>query len=300
LPPAIGNRGKILRFRFFGFFGRFRRRKPREEPVYFSKLKRLNDDEWRAALAESPAKAAHWVYAAASYGNAEAQLYWAQMLLDGYGTQRDVQGAFRWFKIAAASKNVEAINMLGRCYERGWGTPVDCEKAAACYREAAEQSHDWARYNLASLLLDGNGVERDVGLAFDLLTQAAAQDHVKSMTVIGHFHEHGWECPRDIPKAMQWYRRGAEGGDFRGQYRYGKLLFEQGQSDDALPWLHRAVDNAPLEFCYRFASELLSHPEPALQKIGAHAEQRIMAIKANTHVRETDMPVALANHHPAS
>jgi hypothetical protein len=74
------------------------------------------------------------------------------------------------------------------------------------------------------------------------------------------------------------------------------LLFEQGQSDDALPWLHRAVDNAPLEFCYRFASELLSHPEPALQKIGAHAEQRIMDVKAHTDVHGTDTP----NRHPAS
>lgn len=162
--------------------------------------------------------------------------------------------------------------------------PVDCEKAAACYREAAEQSYDWAQFNLVSLLLDGNGVERDVGLAFDLLTQAAAQGHVKSMTLIGHFHEHGWQRPRDLQKALQWYRRGAEGDDFRGQYRYGKLLYEQGSFNDALPWLYRFVDNAPLEFCRRFASELIAHSDPALRKIGAHAKQRIMAIEANTDV----------------
>ena len=256
------------------FFGRRRRRRSSGEPVYFDRLKHLSDDEWRAALAESPDKAARWVYAAATYGNIDAQIMWGQMLLDGYGTPRDDEGAFRWFGIAAKSKRADAVNMLGRCHECGWGAPVDFEKAAACYREAAEQSFDWAQFNLACLMLDGKGVPQDRDGAFALFMKAVEQGHVKSFNMIGRFYEHGWGRPRDMTTAAEWYRRSAEGGDFRGQYRYGQLLFERGLPDDALPLLRLAVDNAPVELCRQFAGELLGRPEPRLQEIGALAQAR--------------------------
>ena len=255
-----------------GFFGKRRRREQESgEPVYFSRLKHLSDGEWRAALAESPAKAARWVYAAATYGNIDAQLYWGQMLLDGYGTRRDPTGAFRWFTIAAESKRADAINMLGRCHERGWGVPSDCAKAAACYRHAAEQSFDWAQFNLASLMLDGKGVARDPDGACELFMQAAAQGHVKSLNMVGRCYEHGWGRPRDMIAAVEWYRRSAEGGDFRGQYRYGQMLFERGSVADALAWLRLAVDTAPVEFCRDIAGELLCHCAAPVRDIGRHA-----------------------------
>ncbi|MGE3149450.1 MAG: hypothetical protein AB7K04_10340 [Pseudorhodoplanes sp.] len=74
--------------------------------------------------------------------------------------------------------------------------------------------------------------------------------------------------------AAQWYRRAAEGGDFRGQYRYGQLFYERGSLDDALPWFRLAVENAPHAFCVEFANEFLRCPEPALRALGADAQTR--------------------------
>ena len=258
------------------FLGRPRRRSL-QEPLYFGRLKHLGDAQWRAALSESPEQAARWVYAAATYGDIDAQLTWGQMLLDGHGTRRDDDAAFRWFGIAAKSKRADAVNMLGRCHECGWGVPVDFAQAAALYREAAGQSYDWAEFNLACLMLDGKGVPQDRDGAFALFTKAAAQGHVKSLSMIARFHEHGWGRPRDMATAAEFYRRGAEGGDFRGQYRYGQLLLQRGLLDDALPWLRRAVDSAPIELCREFADELLHRPEPHLQEVGALAQARIGA-----------------------
>ncbi len=254
-----------------------RRTRRTDESLYFSRLKSLSDEQWRAALAESPESAARWVYAAATYGVIDAQLLWAQMQLDGYGTTHDPDGAFRWFEIAARSRKPEALNMLGRCYERGWGVAVDFERAAACYRDAAEKSYDWAQFNLACLMLDGKGVARDPDAAFDLLMRAATQGHVKSFNLIGCCHEHGWGCPADIATAIQWYHRGAEGGDFRGQYRYGQMLLERGMVEDGLSWLRRAIDNAPVEFCRHLAGDLLSHAEPGIRALGARAKARVEA-----------------------
>lgn len=256
-------------------FGRCRRGKhPPNEPVYFSRLENLTNEEWKAALIESPAKAASWVYAAATAGNIDAQLAWANMLLDGHGTKRDPARAFRWFGIAALSKRADAINMLGRCHERGWGTPIDFEKAAACYGDAAEKSLDWAQYNLASLMLDGKIATRDPDKAFDLLMKAVKQGHIKSLNLVGHCYEHGSGCSKDMNEAEQWYFRSAEGGDFRGQYRYSELLFSRGLVDEALLWLRAAIDNAPARFCAELADQLLTHPEPCLRAMEAYARAR--------------------------
>lgn len=257
----------------FRLFGR-RQRKPSSEPIYLGQIEKLSDEEWRAALTKSPEEAARWVHAAATYGNTDAQLYWAQMQLDGYGTKRDPEAGFRWFGIAALSKRADAINMLGRCHELGWGTPIDYAKAVECYRDAAEKSHDWAQYNLGCRLLDGRDVGRDPDSAFAAFTKAVAQGHVKSLNMLGRCYENGWGCRQDVAEAALWYRRSAEAGDFRGQYRYGQLLLDGGLLEDALPWLRLAVDNTPVEMCGELAAALLAHTDPRLQEIGAYAQAR--------------------------
>ncbi len=270
MPKSI-----LRRWLSYSPFGRRRRGKhPPSEPVYFSRLENLTNEEWKAALIESPAKAASWVYAAATAGNIDAQLAWANMLLDGHGTKRDPARAFRWFGIAALSKRADAINMLGRCHERGWGTPIDFEKAAACYGDAAEKSLDWAQYNLASLMLDGKIATRDSDKAFDLLMKAVKQGHIKSLNLVGHCYEHGSGCSKNMNEAEQWYFRSAEGGDFRGQYRYSELLFSRGLVDEALLWLRAAIGSAPARFCAELADQLLTHPEPRLRAMEAYARVR--------------------------
>ena len=65
---------------------------------------------------------------------AEAQAVLGQMLLD---EGRAAEG-FAWFNKAAAQGHLMALNMVGRCYDLGWGTPVDKARAAECFRVAAE------------------------------------------------------------------------------------------------------------------------------------------------------------------
>src|SRR3546814_7204338 len=59
-----------------------------------------------------------------------------------------------------------AINMVGLCYDLGWGTPVMKDRAAACFRIAAEMGLDWGMYNYATLLALGEGVDEDKAAAF--------------------------------------------------------------------------------------------------------------------------------------
>src|ERR1700679_3631102 len=58
-----------------------------------------------------------WVKAAANCGIAAAQVRLGRMLLEGNNIPQDKAAAFDNFKAAAAQGNIEAHNMLGRCYE---------------------------------------------------------------------------------------------------------------------------------------------------------------------------------------
>lgn len=260
------------------FAKRKRTRKFSDETIYLSQLESLSKEGWDAILSKDPTESARWIYAAATYGHVDAQLHWAQMLLDGIGTDRDPEAAFRWFGIAARSKRADAINMLGRCHELGWGTPVDFSKAAEHYREAATKASDWARFNLGCLTLEGKGVARDPDEAFRLFMSAVEQGHVKSLNMVGRCYENGWGCTQNMTEAIQWFRRSAEAGDFRGQYSYAQVLIEQGRLGEALPWLRLGIDQSHVELCREMAKALSDHPEPRLREMAAYANARAVQL----------------------
>lgn len=246
-------------------------RKQPEQPLYYTRLARKSDSDWKAALSGDPRKSVRWLYAAATAGQVEAQLAYGHCLLEGRGCPRDDRAAYRWFAIAATNRNPEAVNMLGRCHEHGWGVPSDCETAAVLYREAAEKEDGWAMFNLACLLLDGRGVAQDRAAAFRLFERAASLGHMKSLNMLGCCHEHGWGCTPDMIAATAWYRRAAEAGDFRGQYRMAQLFLESGLRQEALPLLRRAIDGAPPALCRQIAEEMLATRDAGLIELGRYA-----------------------------
>lgn len=218
-------------------------------------LDTLSSDDIAARLSGSPEERAAIVRVGAEAGLSEAQAVYGQMLLDGIeggaGVPRDPPAGFRWFVKAAAQQHLMALNMVGRCYDLGWGTMPDKRRAAECYRVAAERGLDWAMYNYATLLALGEGVAEDRAAALRWLERAVATGsglaRAKAVNFVGSFAEDGWAGPRDMAKAAACYAEAAEGGDFRGCFNHARTL---GASDDvagALPWLARAgeLGNAP-------------------------------------------------------
>jgi TPR repeat protein len=202
----------------------------------------LSADEIAARLAAPPAERAAFIRAAAEAGVAEGQAVYGQMLLDGHGVAPDAEAALGWFTRAAAQHHLMALNMVGRCYDLGWGTPVMKERAAHCFRLAAERGLDWAMYNYATLLALGEGVAENKAEAFDWLEKAARLGNAKAINFLGSFHEDGWVVPRDMAQAARLYARAAAGGDFRGCFNHARMLGQRGRTDEALTWLARAAE----------------------------------------------------------
>jgi TPR repeat protein len=202
----------------------------------------------RSILAGPTENAAEWTRAAAEHGVTEAQAVYGQMLLEGRGVDRDPAEAVRWFSRAARHDHPMAMNMLGRCYDNGWGVSPSETLAAYWYRLAAEQGLDWGMYNYATLLTIGKQIPTDRRAAFEWFNKAAQIGHAKSLNIVGGFHEDGWEVVQDPVTAIDYYRRAALGGDFRGQFNLARLLGNAGHIEEALNWLNRVPETATPAF----------------------------------------------------
>jgi TPR repeat protein len=224
-------------------------------------LDSLSPQEIAARLSGSPEARAALIREGAEAGVAEAQAVYGQMLLDA----GDARAGFAWFNKAAAQGHLMALNMVGRCYDLGWGTPVDKARAAECFRIAAERGLDWGMYNYATALTLGEGVAEDRPAALAWFEKAAAMGNAKALNYVGSFHEDGWVVPRDMTKAAEYYARAAEGGDFRGQFNHARMLAERGELEAARGWLTRCGETATAAFVTKARAWLRGSPWPELE-----------------------------------
>ena len=223
------------------------------------RLAEMRPGELAQALETEPAA---WLESAARYGLAEAQLRLGQLLLDRQPP--DAAAALAWFGRAAAQGSAEAMNMVGRCLENGWGGVVDLPGAADWYQRAAGAGLDWGQYNYANLLFDGRGIGQDQAEACVWYARAAAQGHARAMNLLARACEEGWGVARDPAAAGDWYRRSAEAGYFRAQYNHATLLAADGQLAEAVGWFERALAGAPVEARASMAQALSRHPDPRI------------------------------------
>ena len=116
------------------------------------------------------------------------------------------------------------------------------KQAARHYRMAARSNFACAQYNLGQLLLSGEPTptERREGLGWHLV--AAKSGHAKSMTIIGRFCEEGWDMPKSVDNALGWYRKAADAGDGWGQFNLGRLLADDGHTEEAATWFRKAAN----------------------------------------------------------
>ncbi|MDB5706405.1 MAG: hypothetical protein JWN66_3521 [Sphingomonas bacterium] len=239
--------------------------------IGLDELNLLSPEDIAVRLSGPPGERAALVRAAAEAGHAEAQAVFGQMLLDGAGVAQDAPAALGWFVRAAAQQHLMAINMVGRCYDLGWGTAADKTRAAECYRIAAARGLDWGMYNYATLLALGEGVAEDKAAALDWLQRAATLGNAKAINFVGSFHEDGWVVPRDLAGAARCYARAAQGGDFRGCFNHARMLGAAGKTEEAIGWLKRAGETATPAFVDKASAWLAAADLPAFRVRGVQA-----------------------------
>lgn len=159
-----------------------------------------------------PEKAVYWLTKLAELGNSVAQFNLGLHYAKGQGVARDFTKAAYWMEQAAENGDDDA--------------PALAEKYsnAAEAQEKAVSGDAQAQADLARILtklatsIAHADTEQDYKEAFALAEQSAAQNNGDGLWVLALAYEHGRGVARDLEKAVDCYRRGAELGHAPSQH----------------------------------------------------------------------------------
>ncbi|QHC34230.1 tetratricopeptide repeat protein [Komagataeibacter xylinus] len=206
-------------------------------------------------------------------GVVETQLMLGQIHLD----QGHMDEAFTMFEAAARSGDPRAVNMLGRAHERGWGTARNPVTAALYYTHAADSGYGWALFNLADLYLAGQGVRADPGRAHVLYVAAARAGVAKALNMLGIMAEQRMVPAARPESAPVFFHAAATEGDCWGCVNLARLYLAAGQTAQAIPWLHKALEHGFGDVFAVIATLLATQPAPRLRPLAREAAGRMRA-----------------------
>lgn len=160
-------------------------------------------------------KASSWLRPANVKGSAIGKYLLAECFLYGKGVDRNPPMAVALLRDAANMPNPgRALDLLGTCYNKGWGVIQDSAQAAALYGQACDVGFYNACANLAVLTMTGNGVEQDAAAAVALLRSGVNHENPMCMFFYAAAQLDGLGgLKADEKKAAHWFRKAARAGN---------------------------------------------------------------------------------------
>ncbi len=145
----------------------------------------------------------------------------------------------------------EAMTKLGYFYFTGNQVEKSYEQAASLYMRAAEKGNLWAMNNLCNMHLYGEGVEKNLSLAFHFCREPARAGNSSSMVMIAeivlNLEERPFSEDKELAEktAFQFYEMAATRKHVHGQYMLG-LFYENGRGvpenvEIAKEWYEKAA-----------------------------------------------------------
>ncbi|MGN7611840.1 tetratricopeptide repeat protein, partial [Magnetococcales bacterium HHB-1] len=100
-------------------------------------------------------------------------------------------------------------------------------RAVALFRKAAQQGHVNAQYNLALLLAQGIGGEKDPVQAIRWLKKSAQQGFADAQNNLGVFYLEGRGVPQNYEQALEWFHKARERGNVDALFNIG-VMYDRG------------------------------------------------------------------------
>lgn len=177
------------------------------------------------------------------------------------GVTRNIPQAIYWHEIAAAAGNADAMNALGKIYEKSIGLPDGGhgkEQALVWYKKAAEAGKVDALFNIGLLYFNGNTVTKNYGEAKNWFDKASDKGHVEAMVYSGDINYEGMGQSIDFAKAFMSYKMAANKGNAKAMYRLGEM-YEYGRgvrSDgyESLNWYNASAERNYSDAYYRLGT----------------------------------------------
>lgn len=155
---------------------------------------------------------------------ADPYLTWSlgDALYYGEGIEKSTEEAVKYYEIAAALGQAEAMTALGVYYIEDATDAPNYEKAIPYYQQAANLGEPNALHNLGVCFSDGSGVERSDSKAYALFLAAAKLGHDEAQFKVGWSLANGVGTKVDIKEARAWLHQAADNDHVEAQ----KLLVD--------------------------------------------------------------------------
>jgi TPR repeat protein len=135
----------------------------------------------------------------------------------------------------------------------------DLVKAQQLFRTGAERHQRVAQFNLAVMLLAGEGGPPDPAAGVQWLKKSATNGFARAQYALGLLHEHGELVPRSLTEATAWFRKSAEQGYRDAQVSLATQYFlGRGAPRDfgeAAKWYELAAEQGDQGAAYIIASQ---------------------------------------------
>ena len=116
-------------------------------------------------------------------------------------------------RLSPSQGHVFAAVAIGDVYFWGKGVAIDCPRAMAAYKIAAEAGDAVSQYQVGIMYYMGRGVAVDYQQARPWLEKAAAQDYPKAVSELGVLYHTGRGVISSYRRARELYKRAIELGD---------------------------------------------------------------------------------------
>ena len=158
------------------------------------------------------AEALKWYRRGADLDDVSSQTHLAEMYLEGWGVERDLSQALRWFMPSARKGYALSEYKVGLVYQRGDAkVPRDLPQAISWFNRAAEKGFARAQNDLGVLYEEGAGVSRNYAEAARWYRLAAEQGWALAQINLALLYEAGKGLDRDREEAFYWYQAGHAG-----------------------------------------------------------------------------------------
>lgn len=136
--------------------------------------------------------------------------------------------------------NPAALVELGRLYMAGKGTDKNPELAVSLFRESADLDYPPGRFHIGYAYLLGEGVEKNLLKAREILTLAAEEGHVFAMMSLAASYRKEHVALPEPDRALAWYEKARDAGEGKALLAMG-YMYANGEVGE--PDQQRALEN---------------------------------------------------------
>ena len=180
----------------------------------------------------------------AEVGDAQGQALYGRALSNGWGVEKDQNESIKWLKMSADAGNLIGITSLSQCLRFGNGIEKDIPKANELLVLAATRGFPRAQFLVGTFLQSGGGENKERE-AVEWYTKAAEQGYALAQCDLGFCYQFGEGVEKNPAKAVEWFRKAAEQGDARAQCYLGDCyMLGEGVKQEpakAVEWYRKAA-----------------------------------------------------------